>query len=93
MGSGGAAASLPVLQFFEDIGIPVCEGYGLTETAPIITSSAQGWETRRLGCVGTPVPGAEILILAPVTLEEMPAGADGEVCSLWRHCFDVRFWL
>lgn len=32
MGAGGAATSLPVLQFFEDIGIPICEGYGLTET-------------------------------------------------------------
>lgn len=32
MASGGAAVSLPVLEFFEDIGVPICEGYGLTET-------------------------------------------------------------
>lgn len=32
MPSGGAGVSLPVLHFFEDIGIPICEGYGLTET-------------------------------------------------------------
>ena len=38
MGSGGAAVSLPVLQFFEDIGIPIAEGYGLTET---------GWQIDR----------------------------------------------
>ena len=35
-GSGGAAAPLPVVQFFEDIGIPVLEGYGLTETCEYI---------------------------------------------------------
>ena len=29
---GGAATSVPVMEFFEDIGIPICEGYGLTET-------------------------------------------------------------
>jgi acyl-CoA synthetase (AMP-forming)/AMP-acid ligase II len=38
MAAGGASTSLPVLQFFEDIGIPIMEGYGLTETSPIITS-------------------------------------------------------
>jgi long-subunit acyl-CoA synthetase (AMP-forming) len=32
MPSGGAAVGLEVLQFFEDIGIPITEGYGLTET-------------------------------------------------------------
>ena len=50
---GGAATGTTVLHFFEDIGIPVCEGYGLTETSPIISVGANGWTTRRLGCVGT----------------------------------------
>ena len=46
MTAGGAAVNLKVLQFFEDIGIPICEGYGLTETSPVITSSANNWNTR-----------------------------------------------
>ncbi len=30
--SGGAAVNVKVMQFFEDVGFPICEGYGLTET-------------------------------------------------------------
>ena len=39
MVAGGAATSLPVLHFFEDIGIPILEGYGATETSPVISAS------------------------------------------------------
>ena len=48
MASGGAAVGLTVLHFFEDIGVPVLEGYGLTETAPMITASGIRWDHRRL---------------------------------------------
>jgi long-chain acyl-CoA synthetase len=49
MAAGGAGVSMPVLEFFEDIGIPICEGYGLTETAPVITVSTNSFQNRRLG--------------------------------------------
>ena len=42
MCNGGAALSMEVLKFFEDIGIPVVNGYGLTETSPIISCSTKG---------------------------------------------------
>jgi long-chain acyl-CoA synthetase len=85
MASGGAATALPVVQFFEDIGIPIAEGYGLTETSPVITagsiSSSKGqWTTRRLGCAGVPLEGCTVKILDPETKEEMPSDADGEIC-------------
>ncbi len=86
MAAGGAAASLPVLKFFEDIGIPICEGYGLTETSPIITSGPRNWDQRRLGCVGVPIPGVRVRIIDPETLEEKPSDTDGEVKFLLRFC-------
>jgi len=82
MAAGGAATSLPVLQFFEDIGIPIMEGYGLTETSPIVTAGTVSWENRRLGCVGVPIPGVKVRIMDPETLQEMPSDTDGEItCS------------
>ena len=71
MSAGGAATSVPVLQFFEDIGLPICEGYGLTETSPVISTGAPNWHTRRLGCVGVPLPGNTMYIRDPATGEEL----------------------
>tara|TARA_A100001035_G_C27766332_1_gene493895 strand:+ start:28 stop:1464 length:1437 start_codon:yes stop_codon:yes gene_type:complete len=85
MSAGGAATSVPVLQFFEDIGIPICEGYGLTETSPVISTGGPNWQTRRLGCVGVPLPGNTMYIRDPVTGEELPDDTDGEVCTSGRH--------
>lgn len=78
----GAATGPTVLHFFEDIGIPICEGYGLTETSPIISVGANGWTTRRLGCVGTPLDNVIVQIVDPGsdTHQELPADMDGEIC-------------
>lgn len=80
LSAGGGKTSMEVLEFFEDLGLPLCEGYGMTEAAPIITlSTSPGFSRRRLGSVGKPLPGCTVEIRDPDTLEVMPAGRQGEI--------------
>ena len=58
--SGGAALGLEFGEFFEAIGITVIEGYGLTESSPVI--SANRIHDYHFGTVGKPIPGVEVRI-------------------------------
>ncbi|MCG8460891.1 MAG: long-chain fatty acid--CoA ligase [Holophagales bacterium] len=58
--SGGAALSPEVGEFIDNLGILVCEGYGLTETSPIASANHPG--ARKIGSVGRPIPEVEIRI-------------------------------
>ena len=58
--SGGAPLDQEVNEFFWIIGVPVLEGYGLTETSPVLCTNT--FELLRFGSVGTPVPMTDIAI-------------------------------
>jgi long-chain acyl-CoA synthetase len=58
--SGGAALPMYLGKFFEAIGIPIVEGYGLTESSPVI--AANRVDDYKFGTVGKPFPGVEVKI-------------------------------
>jgi long-chain acyl-CoA synthetase len=61
--TGGAFAEPSTLQFFYDLGIPVANGYGLTEAGTAVT--VNDLKPFRADTVGKPLPGVELRILEP----------------------------
>jgi long-chain acyl-CoA synthetase len=58
--SGGAPLGLPLAEWFADIGIRICEGYGLTETSPVIAVNNPA--AHRIGSVGKPLGNVQVRI-------------------------------
>ncbi|MCX7633450.1 MAG: AMP-binding protein [Turneriella sp.] len=75
--SGGGALPLHIDEFFNAIGIPVYEGYGMTETAPLIAMRRPGKVI--LGTVGFPPEGTQVEIRDEETGKTLPPGERGVI--------------
>ncbi|MDP8210343.1 MAG: AMP-binding protein [Candidatus Stygibacter australis] len=65
------------LTYLEDHGIKVLEGYGATETSPVV--SLNTFENYRPGSIGKPIPGVQVKIVDTNTGEEVPRGEEGKI--------------
>ncbi|WP_165492062.1 AMP-binding protein [Egibacter rhizosphaerae] len=88
--SGGAPLAPRVLEGFQErFGVALWEGYGLTETSPVLTTTAMG-DAPRAGSVGPPVPGVELRLVhdggRPVA-----SGDPGEVLARGPNVFE-GYW-
>ncbi|MGB9605145.1 MAG: AMP-binding protein, partial [Bryobacteraceae bacterium] len=83
--AGGEKLPLALAQAFEEkFGVPLLEGYGVTETSPVVAvnvpdlEGARWWErTRKPGTVGRPIPGVAVRIVDPFSGAPLPAGREG----------------
>ncbi|WP_255192632.1 AMP-dependent synthetase/ligase [Natronobeatus ordinarius] len=78
--SGGGTLSADLCTLYHGMGLPIYEGYGLTETSPVVTTNPP--EEPKIGTIGVPVEGCEVTVDKSVVPEETTDGTLGEVGEL-----------
>jgi len=82
--SGGAPLEYSSAEFFDLVGISILQGYGLTETSPVITCNTPS--ANRLGSVGQIIPGVEVKIATNGGDEQ-----EGEILTRGPHIMKGYF--
>jgi len=97
--AGGAPSSPQLVLFFQGLGLQLYQGYGLTETSPVVTVNRPG--KNKLGSVGPAIPGAqiriaddgEILLKGPMVMKgywnKPEATAEAVSPDGWFHSGDI----
>ncbi len=78
--SGGASLNQRIIKFFDNVGVEIVEGYGLTETAPLV--SANTLENKKIGSVGKPIPDIDVRIAKD---KEIIVKGKNVMCGYWRN--------
>ena len=78
---GGAPVPEPLMRLYADRGIPINQGYGLTETAPFVTFLAPEWGIRKLGSAGRPPIFSEVRVVDANGREITEPRVNGEVIT------------
>lgn len=83
--AGGMALQEVVFKRWkEKTGIPIGEGYGLSETSPVLTFQISGKE--RMGSIGVPIPSTEVQMMDD-NGNALPYGEPGELCARGPQVF------
>src|SRR5579863_9837537 len=92
--SGGAPLGVDTARWFASVGIAVWEGYGLTETSPVIALNSL--PNHRMGAVGKPLPNVEVKFAGD---GELLVRAPSVFAGYWHkeaanaECFDAEGWF
>jgi long-chain acyl-CoA synthetase len=87
---GGMAVQKAVAERWESVtGCPLAEGYGLTETSPVVSCNPIDG-TQRLGTIGLPVPNTEVKVVDDEG-NDLPQGEKGELCIKGPQVMK-RYW-
>lgn len=82
---GGAATDPEAIKWFEDLGINIYQGYGITECSPLV--AVNPLVNVNYSSVGLPIPGSRVKIISDETGKEvdLPYGEIGEICVKGGH--------
>ncbi|NLU52660.1 MAG: long-chain fatty acid--CoA ligase [Clostridiaceae bacterium] len=82
--TGGAAMDPETAQWFENIGVKVYQGYGLTETSPVVAGGND--RRRKIGTCGEPLPGVKLAVLNPDDngYGELVVQGDNVMLGYWK---------